>query len=228
MAGKWVELTLRDGHCIYSSYIHISSVWSHLISWNVPDWSAMTVLSWEYSVQFSSVDRCVQIFATPWTAAHQASQSITNFQSLLKLMSIELVMPSNHLILCHPLLLLPSIFSSIRFFSNESVLHIRWPENITMLQTAPCHLPALWTPPPSTTSPWASVFLPVRGFPDASAVKKSPANAGDVNSIPGLGRSPGEGNGNLLYYSCLENSTDRGTWWATVHGVEKSQTQLSN
>ena len=65
---------------------------------------------------------------TPWTAAHQASLSITNYWRLLKLMSIESVMPSNHLILCHPLLLLPSIFPSIRVFSNESVLHIRWPE----------------------------------------------------------------------------------------------------
>ena len=66
--------------------------------------------------------------ATPWTAAHQASLSFTNSQSLHKLMSIELVMPSNHLILCHPLLLLPSILPSIRVFSNESVLHIRWPK----------------------------------------------------------------------------------------------------
>ena len=65
---------------------------------------------------------------TPWTVAHQASLSITNSQSLLKLMSSELVMPSNHLILCHPLLLPPSIFPSIRVFSNESVLHIRWPK----------------------------------------------------------------------------------------------------
>ena len=70
----------------------------------------------------------VQLFATPWTAAHQASLSITNSQSLLKLMSVELVMPSNHLILCRPLLLLPSIFPSIRVFSNESALHIRWPK----------------------------------------------------------------------------------------------------
>ena len=69
----------------------------------------------------------VQLFATPWTAACQASLSITNTLSLLKLMSIELVMPSNHLILCHPLLLSPSIFPSIRVFSKESVLHIRWP-----------------------------------------------------------------------------------------------------
>src|SRR5574339_418708 len=70
----------------------------------------------------------VRLFVTPWTAARQASLSITNSQSLLKLMSIELVMPSNHLIFCHPLLLLTSIFPSIRVFSNESVLHIRWPK----------------------------------------------------------------------------------------------------
>ena len=75
-----------------------------------------------------SVAHCVRLFATPWTAARQASLSITNFRRLLKLMSIESVMPSNHLILCRPLLLLPSIFLSIRVFSNESVLHIRWPK----------------------------------------------------------------------------------------------------
>ena len=78
-------------------------------------------------IQFSSVSHCVQFFETPWTAAHQASLSFTNSQSLLKLMSIESVMPSNRLILCHPLLLPPSIFPSIRVFSNESALHIRWP-----------------------------------------------------------------------------------------------------
>ena len=65
---------------------------------------------------------------TPWTAARQASLSITNSQSFLKLMFIESVVPSNHLILCRPLLLLPSIFPSIRVFSNESVLHVRWPK----------------------------------------------------------------------------------------------------
>ena len=70
----------------------------------------------------------VQLFVTPWTAACQASPSITLSESLLKLMSIESVMPSNHLILCHPLLLPPSIFPSIRVFSNESVLRIRWPK----------------------------------------------------------------------------------------------------
>ena len=70
----------------------------------------------------------VQLIVTPWTAEHQASQSITNSWSLFKLMSIESMMPSNHLILCHPLLLLPSIFPSIRAFSNERALHIRWPK----------------------------------------------------------------------------------------------------
>ena len=81
-------------------------------------------------IQFSSVQSLshVQLFAAPWTAACQASLSITNSQSLLKLMSIESVMPSNHLILCHPLLLLPSVFPSIKILSNESVLLIRWPK----------------------------------------------------------------------------------------------------
>ena len=77
------------------------------------------------SVQLLS---CVPLFVTSWAAAHQASLSITNSWSLLKLMSFESVMPSNHLILCHPLLLLPSIFPSIRVISNESALHIRWPK----------------------------------------------------------------------------------------------------
>ena len=86
-----------------------------------------------YSVQFSSVHSlsCVQLFAIPWTEAHQASLSITNSWSLLKFMSIESVMPSNHLILCRPLLLPPSIFPSIRVFSNELVLRIRWPKYLS-------------------------------------------------------------------------------------------------
>ena len=81
------------------------------------------------SVQFSSVQSLsrVRLFATPWTAAHWASLSITNSWSSPKPMSIESVMPSNHLMLCRPLLLLPSIFPSVRISSNESALHIRWP-----------------------------------------------------------------------------------------------------
>ena len=80
--------------------------------------------------QFSSIQLLsrVRLFTTPWTAARQASLSITNSRNSVKLTSIELVMPSNHLILCHPLLLLPSIFPSIRVFSDKSVLLIRWPE----------------------------------------------------------------------------------------------------
>ena len=85
--------------------------------------------SWR-SVQFISVQSLshVRLFVTPWTAAHQASLSFTNSQSLLNLMSIESVMPSNHLILCHLLLLLPLIPPSIRVFSSDSTLHIRWPK----------------------------------------------------------------------------------------------------
>ena len=81
-------------------------------------------VQFSYSVVYDSV--------IPWTAAPQGSLSITNSQRLLKLMSIELAIPSKHLTLCHPLLLLPSIFTSIRIFSNESVLHIRWPEYCTI------------------------------------------------------------------------------------------------
>ena len=85
----------------------------------------LATICWISSVQSLS---CVRLFAPPWTAARQASLSITNSRTLLKLMSIESVMPSNYLILCHPLLLLPSIFPSIRVLSSESVLRIRWPK----------------------------------------------------------------------------------------------------
>jgi len=90
------------------------------------------IYTMEYSVQFSR--SFMSDSATPWTAACQASLSITNSQSLLKLMSIELVMPSDHFILCHPLLLLPSIFPSIRVFSDESVVRISWPNFGVQLQ----------------------------------------------------------------------------------------------
>ena len=85
------------------------------------------ILIWKVFISVQLLSH-VWLFATPWTAAHQASLSITNSWSLLKLMTIESVMPSNHLILCCPLLLPPSIFPSIRVFSIESVLHIRWPK----------------------------------------------------------------------------------------------------
>ena len=105
---------------------------------------------------------CVRLFVTPWTSAHQASLSVTNSRSLLKLMSIALVVPSNHLILCHPLLLLPSNFPSIRVFLNESVLHIRWP-NIGVSSSA--------TVLPMNTQDWfplgwtAWVSLQSKGLP---------------------------------------------------------------
>ena len=83
--------------------------------------------SWTHFSSIQSISR-VQLFVTPWTTASQASLSITSSRILLKLISIELVMPSNHLILCLPLLLLPPIPPSIRVFSNESALHIRWPK----------------------------------------------------------------------------------------------------
>ena len=96
----------------------------------IQTFSPFNILLKVYTFHFSSVQLLshVQLFVTPWTAAHQASLSIANSWSLHKLMSIELVMPSNHLVLCCPLLLLSSIFPSIRVFSNESVLHIRWPK----------------------------------------------------------------------------------------------------
>ena len=81
-----------------------------------------------YVVVFVQSLSYIRLFATPWTAARQASLSFTISQRLLNFMSLESVMPSNHLILCHPLLLLPSIFPSIRVFSNELALHIKWPK----------------------------------------------------------------------------------------------------
>ena len=123
--GHEFEQTLGDNKAqgrlaCCSSWVAKSQTW--LSNW------ATTVIIMMYL--FSSVQSLsrVQLFATPWTAAHQASLSITNSRSLPKLMSIESVMPSNHLILYHPLLLPPSIFPSIRVFSNESALHIRWPK----------------------------------------------------------------------------------------------------
>ena len=87
------------------------------------NWACIRSLDLHSSIQSPS---CVQLFVTPWTAARQATLPITNSQSLLKLMSITSVMPYNHLIICRPLFLIPSIFPSIRVFSNESVLRIRW------------------------------------------------------------------------------------------------------
>ena len=114
---KGIFLTQRLNSCL----LHCRQILHHLSRQGSP---------MEHSVHFSSVQSLsrVRLFATPWTAARQSSLSITNSQSLLKLMSIKSVMPSNHLVLCHSIFLLTSIFPSIRVFSNESVLHNRWPK----------------------------------------------------------------------------------------------------
>ena len=114
--------------CIISRDIKWCSHYGKWVSFfkniNTNLWSSNSTSG--YSVQFSSVAHFVWLFVIPWTTGHQASLSITNSRSLPKLMSTELEMPSNHLILSHPLLFLPSFFPSIRVFSNESTLRIRW------------------------------------------------------------------------------------------------------
>ena len=119
-------------------FISLISLGAHLPYF--PSWSLT-------KHQFSSVQSLsrVQLFATPWTAARQASLSITNSRSLLKLTSIELVRPSNHLIFCHPLLLRPSIFSSIRVFSNELALRIRRPKYWSFRSVLPMNIQG-WFP----------------------------------------------------------------------------------
>ena len=145
---------------------------------------------------FSSVQFSHSVFANPWTAAHQAYLFITSSQTLLKRMSIKSVIPSNHLILGHPLLLPPSTFPSIRFFAYESVLRIRWQTywsfSFSFSISPSSEYSGLPTP----------LFLGFRGGSDG---KEYSCNAGHLGSIHGLG-SPGEGNGNPLQYSCLENS----------------------
>ena len=124
--------------CWYIQFILLaffSLVFNQEIEWVAygKKWSVLHVLFWDItSVQSLSH---VWLFVTPWTTAYQASLSITNSRSLLKLKSIELMMLSNHLIFCHPLLL-PSILPSIRVFSNESVLRVRWPKYWSLRSTA--------------------------------------------------------------------------------------------
>ena len=134
--------------------------------------------------------------------------SITNCRSLLKLMSIELVMSSNHRILCCPLLLLPSIFPSIRVFSSDSVLPIRWPKNwmpgfplhhqLPKLAQAHVHRVGDATQP---SDPLLFPSLPAFNLPQHQGLSQESV----LHSIPALGRSPGEGNGNPLQYYYLEN-----------------------
>ena len=147
-----------------------------LCSWDAPSikWLLFYHISWVQSLSR------VRFFATPGTAALQAALSITSSRSLSKFMSIESVVPSNHLILCRILLLPPSIFPSIRVVSNESVLCIRWPK--------------YWSFSCSHQSFQGTVW---------------------------------KGSGDPLQYSCLENSMDRGAWWAAVHEAAPRRTQLS-
>ena len=142
---------------------------------------------------------------TPWTAAHQASLSITNSLSLLKLMSIESVMPSNHLILCHPLLLGLQSFPESGSFAMSQLF-------VSGGQS-------------TGASASASVLLMnIQGcFPCGSAHKEFTCNAGDLGLIPGLRRSPREGKGYPLQYSGLENSSN-----SIVHGVAKSWIRLND
>ena len=115
----WIDDAIQPSHLLMPSSPSVLYLPQHqgLFQWVV-----------RISQSVSQFSCCVWLFATSWTAARQASLSNTNSRSLPKVMSIELMMPSNHLILCHPLLLPPSIFPSIRVFSNESVLRIRWPK----------------------------------------------------------------------------------------------------
>ena len=116
--------------CLKKSYFFFPSQSQNGMPYEKESKGLEMALGWRDSVQFGSIQLLshVRLFATPWTTAGQTSLSITNPWSPPKPMSIELVMPSSHLILCCPLLLLPSIFPSIRVFSNELALHIRWPK----------------------------------------------------------------------------------------------------
>ena len=156
-------------------------------------------------------------------------------------MSIESAMPSSHLILCCPLLLLLSIFLSIRVFSSESALRIRWPKywsfsfsispsnehpglifwDISVIISSSKFLLPFFSPPSGATVMLSLICLMVEG-------KESACNAGDPGSIPGWGRAPGEGNGYPLQYSCLENLIDRAAWQIAVHGFTKNLTRLSD
>ena len=192
-------------------------------------------------VQFSSLAQSVWLFATPWTAAHQASLSIINSWSLPKLMSIESVMPSNHLILCRSLLLLPSTFPSIRVFSNESALHIRWPKYWSFSISPSNEHPRLISfrmdrldllavqgtlkTPLQHHSSKASILLCSAFFmfqlshPYLTTGKTiALTRLAFVDKVMSLLSNMlstlviREGNGNPLQYSCLENSMGGGAW----------------
>ena len=177
----------------------------------------------------------VQLFATPWTAARQTSLSFTISLSLLKLMSIESVMASSHLVLCCPLLFLSSIFPNIRVFSNESAVRIRWPKYWSFSISPSNEYSGLisfridcselrrrqWHPTP--------VLLPGKSHGWRSLAGCSPWGSEESDMIERLHfhfslSCIGEGNGNPLQYSCLENPRDGGAWWEAVYGVSQSRT----
>ena len=174
---------------------------------------------------------------TPSNATQQASLSIINFPSFLKLMSIQLVMPSNHLMLCHSHLLLPLIFLSIRVFSSESVLCIRWPNYWSF--SFHISLIASWS---ERCLKWLHVFfffnLPkldswprmwsiLENVPCAREKKMKSMFLGEMQLHFHFSLSYiSEGNGNPLQCSCLENPSDGGAWWAAVYGVTQSWTWL--
>ena len=188
-----------------------------------------------FSVQFSSVQSLsrVWLFATPWITTRQASLSITTSQSSLRLTSIESVMPSSHLILCRPLLLLTPILPASKSFPMSQLF--TWGGQSIAVSASASVLPKNtqdWSPLEwigwislqskglsrvfSNTTVQKCQFFSAQLSSGASLVaqrvKRLPAcNAGDLDSIPGLGRSSGEGNGNSPQYSCLENLMD-GAW----------------
>ena len=176
--------------------------------------SVMSDSLWPHGLQYAKLP-C----PSPTPRAYSNSQSLTNSCPLSQW--------------CHPtisssVVLLPSIFPSNRVFSNESVLCIRWPKYWSFsFNISPSNE---YSGLISLRIDWLDLLSfqgTLKGFPCGSAGKESAYNVGDLGSIPELGRPPGEGNESPLQYFCLENSMDRGAWWAIVYGVTNSWTRLS-
>ena len=194
-------------------------------------WSWSEVLK---SIVVQSPSR-VRLFMTPWTAAHEASFSLTISQSLLKFMSIALVMPSSHLIFWCSVLLLPSIFPSIRDFSNESAVHIRWPKYWSFsFSISPSNeysglssLKIEWFDLLAVQGTLTSHIFKVdaccyMGFPGGTSGKEPACQCRRCKwhrFNPWVGKIPERGHGNPLQHSSLGNPMDRGAWQATVHRV---------
>ena len=160
---------------------------------------------------------------TSWTAAHQASLSSTISWSLLKFMSTESVMLSNHLILCCPFTFNLSRHQALFQWVNSLDQMAKVLSFNFFISSSDEYSWLI-----SFRTDWFEYTQANFQFSGSLDGKASAYNAGDPGSIPGLDRSPGEGNGNPLQYLCLENPMDLGAWWATAHGVTKSRTRLSN